>query len=194
MNEPTRGAKHGRRGSRRVDPEDMDVTRKLETAVRAWLRLESAGQADAESALLTVYRRWPAPQVPAGFARRVLGAAGLAPAAGWMPAWAWRWGFAVGVVLTLAAGWQVVALVGLAERSGWLANLIAGAFVFLGRRLADLEAAGSTLLRAGQLLADALDSPWTLALCLLATLVSSVAFVGLQSLLAWDRSARYANS
>lgn len=194
MKEPDGGAKHGGGRARRVDPEDMEVTRKLEHALRTWLRLESTGRAEAESALFTVYRRWPAPQVPAGFSGRVLAAAGLAPAGGRVPVWAWRWGFAVGLVLTLAAGYQAVSLVALAERSGWVANLVGGSFVFLGRRLADLEAAGAALLRAGELLAGSLDSPWTLALCLLAMLVSSVAFMGLQSLLAWDRSGRYANS
>jgi hypothetical protein len=168
--------------------------RKLENAVRSWLGRERAGRADAESALFEVYRCWPASPVPVGFAHRVLRAAGLEPVSASAPAWVWRWGFATGLILVLAAGLQAVALLGLAERFGWLADLATGTVVFLGRRLADLEAAGSALLRAGQLLAAALDSPWTLGLCLFAMLLSSVAFVGLQSLLTWDRSARYANS
>jgi len=172
----------------------MELTRKLENAVRTWLERESARQEDAEAALFEVYRRWPGPRLPAGFARGVLRAAGLAPSVGRIPAWAWRWSFAAGLVLTAAAGLQLVSFVGLAERYGWLADLATGTVLFASRRLVDLEAAVSVLWRAGQLLADALDSPWTLGLCLFATLLSALAFVGLQSLLVWDRSGRYANS
>lgn len=191
---PRRAAKHDRESARRVLQEEMDLTRKLHNAVRTWLQREAVGAADAESALAEVYRRWPAPSPSAGFARKVLETAGLTPAVRWVPAWVWRWSFAAGLVLTLAAGLQLVTLVGVAERSGWLAELAAGTLVFLGRRLADLEAAGSALLRAGELLAGALDSPWTLGLSLVAMLLSAAAFLGLQSLLAWDRSAGYANS
>ncbi|MEZ5333002.1 MAG: hypothetical protein R2991_13340 [Thermoanaerobaculia bacterium] len=172
----------------------MDVARDLQNAVAAWLRRERSGHPDAEPALTEVYRRWPSPVVPAGFASRVLAAAGLSPAVGWLPTWVWRWGFAAGLVLVLAAGLQVVSLLGWVGRSGWLAEGAAAAVVFLGRRLGDLEAVGGTLLRAGRVLSGALDSPWTLALCLCATLLATGAFLGLQTLLVWDRSARYANS
>jgi hypothetical protein len=172
----------------------MELTRKLEKAVRTWLQQESARREDAEAALFEVYRRWPGPRVPAGFARGVLRAAGLAPAVGWIPVWAWRWSFAAGLVLTATAGIQLISFVELAERFGWLADLATGTLLFASRRLVDLEAAVSALWRAGQLLAGALDSPWVLGLCLFAMLLSALAFVGLQSLLVWDRSGRYANS
>ena len=51
MREPTPGAKQGRGGPRRVEQEDMELTRKLENAVRTWLERESARQEDAEAAL-----------------------------------------------------------------------------------------------------------------------------------------------
>lgn len=170
------------------------MTRDLQDAVGRWLRKERAGNPDAGPALSAVYRLWPAPEPSAGFAARVLAAAGLSPATGWQPAWIWRWSFGVGLVLVLAAGLQMASLLGVAGRSGWLAEAAAAVVVFLGRRIVDLEAIGGVLLRSGQVLSGALDSPWTLGLCLFATLLASGAFLGLQTLLAWDRSARYANS
>lgn len=165
----------------------------LRRAVGTWLTRELADAPDAESALAAVFRRWPGAMPPAGFAEAVLRAAGLAgTGADWLPAWALRGAFGVGLLLAVPALGHAVGLLLELGRSGQLAALGVQSVVWVGQGAAAVGTLLAALLDAAQPLSAALRGPGVLGFCLAAALVALAAFWRLQFLLTVDRSPHHA--
>lgn len=168
------------------------MSRKLRTAVRRWLARELAEAPDAEAALAAVFARWPGAPPPSGLVGAVLQATGLGlPAAGWLPAWALPWAFAIGVLLAVPALSHLVGLLLELGRSGQLAALAARGMVGLGQAAAVAGTTLVALLDAGEPLVAALRGPSVLGFCLAAAFVALAAFWRLQILLV-GRSGHHA--
>jgi hypothetical protein len=160
--------------------------------LHSYLRAETAGRdADAEAALARLFGALPGAVPSAGFAGRVVRAAGLAPAP-----WSWpaRAAVAVGLALTgAAAAYLPLLLFGLGQliRPGELLDAAVGALVGLVHGFVELLSAGHLLARIGEALWLAATSPpvglGLLALITLATL----AFRWLTELLTPQRSVEY---
>ncbi len=164
------------------------MNRRLYRAVNRWLRAEGAEAAGSERALRGVFRALPAPPLPAGFAERVLLAAGLRPRA----ATPLGWRLALAGALTLAAAAVATAptiVVGLIGRitPGDLLRFAAGAVVETCQRLAEGLAVWRAAGSIGDTFAEVLSAPWILTVMLAATLLSAGGFRMLYGLLAVER-------
>jgi hypothetical protein len=162
---------------------------RLHLAVRRWLRIESADGAGSDRALRRVFRALPAPPLGAGFADRVMLAAGLAPRRATAPL-AWR--LALGGALTLAAAAAAVAptiAFGLLRRvsPGDLLQLAASAVVETCQRLGEGLAVWQTVNSIGEIFAEVLSTPPILTALLAASLLSAGGLRLLHGLLAIDR-------
>jgi hypothetical protein len=166
------------------------MNRRLHRAVKRWLRAESAEAAGSERALRGVFRALPAPPLPAGFAERVLLAAGLEPARRAVTPLGWR--LALAGALTMAAAAVAAAptiVAGLIGRitTGDLLRFAAGAVVETCQRLAEGLAVWRTAGSIGDTFAEVLSAPWILTAMLAATLLSAGGFRMLHGLLAVER-------
>lgn len=162
-------------------------------ALGRWLRHERAGdEARAEAALGKLLSGLPAPQVPHGFASRVLAASGIefAPRRrlARVPDWVWQTAFGVwlvsGFLVAVGAGGFAVDL----ARSGQAVDLLTRLVVALSRFGADLLTVLGGLVRAGAAISNAFSGPGTLVLVLACALASLAALGALQPLLSSERS------
>jgi hypothetical protein len=165
--------------------------RKLEQAVRDWLRSEERGsEQEAEEAFLRVFASLPIPEPSAIWMERTLTRIGLAPE----PATATSWAYKIAVGLSLALASLALALVPSAlatvARTVTLASLVdwaAGLIVIVIQRLAQGITIWGVLARVGEGVAAAMASPPALASLLLALIVSFGAIRALSGLLALER-------
>jgi len=161
--------------------------------LHSYLRAEAAGRdADAEAALARLLGALPLAAPSAGFAGRVVRAAGLAPAP-----WSWPARAAVALALALtgaAAAYLPLLLFGLGHlvRPGEVLDAAVGAVVTLVHGFVDLLSAGHLLARIGEALWLVATSP-PVALVLLALItLATLAFRWLTELLTPQRSVEYA--
>lgn len=167
-----------------------------------WLAAEGGGDdAAAEAALAAVFQRLPAPAPRAGFAQRVLVAAGKASPVAAAPPRAVRWAVAamlavVGSVLVLLPIWFGKLLeslgysrFGLAEAMESLAEAVSSASHWLAEALTAVHKA-SVLTDS---LSMVLDTPQAAAAAVAGVAVASLALRLLAQLLARERKVRYAS-
>jgi hypothetical protein len=165
--------------------------RKLEEAVRDWLRSEERGsEREAEQAFLRVFALLPVPEPSTIWMERTLTRIGLAP----RPVTAASWAYRIAVGLSLALASFALALVPSAlatiARTVSLASLVdwgAGLIVIVIQRLAQGITIWGVLARVGEGVAAAMASPPALASLLLALIVSFGVIRALSGLLALER-------
>ncbi len=173
------------------------MRRKLEKAVARWLGHERAGrEAAGERALSRVFARLPRPLPSAGFAERVLLAAGLAPArARDLARLEVRALVALGCALSAVSIFylpSVLAALSATLRPHGLVDLAVGLLVEVSQRVAAGFAVWDALHLAGRVLAEAASTPAVMASLALAALVSAGAFRVLQELVIPERSRQNA--
>jgi hypothetical protein len=172
------------------------MTRKLDDAVNRWLAEEAGGESvspdAAETALAEVFRRWPAPHPPRGFALAVLRRAGIARrradafASGWVHA-----GIAAALVL---AGVALLFVPAAARLAGWvfrpseLVELGSRALVSASQTLAGALDLWGFLSRLGSALAVAVATPQAALSLILVALCAGGALRALNGLIPAERS------
>jgi hypothetical protein len=169
--------------------------RRLEKAVRYWLRSEERGsEREAEQAFLRVFELLPIPEPGTMWMERTLTRIGLVP----RPVNAASWAYKTAVGLSLALASLAMALVPSAlttiARTVSLASLVdwgAGLIVIVIQRLAQGVTIWGILARVGEGVAAAMASPTALASLLLALIVSFGAIRALSGLLALERRPRH---
>jgi hypothetical protein len=182
------------------------MRRTTEQELRRWLAAEAAGRLDdAEEALGALFARLPRPAPPAGFAGRVMRAAGWSPAALAGPAAApVRWPLRAALVASLVlVGLAVRALPSLLAALAPLADRLSPARLFEGataglvgavRWLVEARSLWSALARFGGWAGEIATSP-PLALALVAVLATAAAALRLlAALIAHERSWSYVPS
>lgn len=153
-----------------------------------WLRTERDSLESSERDLRRLFAALPAPPLPAGFADRVMLAAGLAAT---RPAVAPGWRVALGAALTAAAAAATMVptvVLGLWRQisTGDLLRFAAGVVVETCQRLAEGLALWQTLGSIGETFSAVLSSPPILMTMLAATLLSAGGLRMLHGLLAVD--------
>ncbi len=173
------------------------MRRRLDKAIAKWLGHELAGrERPGERALTRVFARLPRPLPSAGFAERVLLAAGLTPGRARDLA-----GLEVRALVALACALSAVSIfyvpsvlsaISATVRARGLVDLAAGLLVELSQRVAASFAVWDALRLAGRVIAEAAATPGVMATLALAALVSAGAFRLLQELVIPERSRQNA--
>lgn len=165
------------------------MSRRLHRAVDRWLRAERAGGELSERRLRRVFQALPAPRLPAGFADRVLLAAGLTPRRAALPL-AWRLAAVAALAIAAAATATVPGFaLGLLRQitPGDVLRFAATVVVETCQRLAEGLAVWQTVDSIGETFAAVLSTPSILAVLMAATLLSAGGLRMLHGLLAIDR-------
>lgn len=168
----------------------------LEKALVSWLAAERAEEPEADLHLYQVFGALPPPAPAAGFADRVLAAAGVAAAP---PAWlrqakagvAALLGLA-GVVLVLVAG-VALPLLGMVRPAG-MVQLVARGVAAASHLLAEVVTVLDRLFELARSIASALSTPEVALGTLLLTALSAVALRLLSELIVREREAYDAQS